>query len=71
MTYAARTFTEDEEPPCGERINLMCTDGYRLAWDGKRWYDPAQGDHISLREAWPPWDYGPGPWFEVPERKQA
>lgn len=66
MSSSLRTFTADEEPPLGERIHLMCADGHRLVWTGKRWYDLAESDgSLQTQEAWPPSDYGDGPWFEV------
>lgn len=61
----ARYFTNDEEPPFGEHIELVDAYGTRLTWNGKRWYNPEEGGSLQTQECWPPYDYGDGPWKEV------
>lgn len=59
-----RIFTEDEEPPLGERIDMKAAKtGEHFTWTGKRWHYRDESDP-QLHEAWPP-DVK-GPYFEVP-----
>lgn len=59
-----RTFTEEESPPVGERIELLTESGYPLTWTGKRWHWGRGTVDLQLHDAWPP--DAPGPYFEVP-----
>lgn len=59
-----RIFTEDEEPPFGESIDMrVASTGEYFTWTGKRWHWRDESDP-QLHEAWPP--SIKGPYFEVP-----
>lgn len=59
-----RVFTNDVEPPQGERIRMMTHGHEVLAWNGKRWHwEGASDGSLQNQEAWPPDD--PGPYFEL------
>lgn len=60
-----RTFTEDAEPPFGERIYMQDPDGWQFTWTGKRWHAGWGEAHLCYHEAWPP-DCD-GPFVEVRE----
>lgn len=62
-----RCFTEDNEPPAGEKVLLENVHGQRIRWNGKRWHDDADDGSLGTQECWPPYDYGPVLWREVRE----
>jgi hypothetical protein len=63
LTHRSRVFTEDAEPPIGERITMTTSAGDVLTWTGKRWHWGDSAD-LQLHDAWPP-DVE-GPYTEVP-----
>ena len=61
-----RVFNDDEEPPFGERIDMVNRDGQRIVWNGKRWAEREYAHDPQMYEAWPPHRWlSDGPWFEV------
>lgn len=58
-----RLFTNDQQPPVGERIDLVNRDGVRIVWSGKRWVEAEDEHDDQSYDAWPPRDHS-GPWFE-------
>ncbi|AIG78420.1 Hypothetical protein AJAP_27880 [Amycolatopsis japonica] len=62
-----RNFTDEAEPPFGERIQMRAADGWPLTWTGKRWHIGLGLADPSLHEAWPP--CVPGPYFEITEEE--
>jgi hypothetical protein len=64
VTHPPRVFTEDAEPPFGERITMTTLAGDVLTWTGKRWHWDTGHADLQLHDAWPP-DVE-GPYAEVP-----
>lgn len=61
-----RTFTDDDEPPFGERITMRNPEGIEVVWNGKRWFERDYERSLSMHEAWPPSNQSyEGPWVEV------
>jgi hypothetical protein len=61
-----RVFIDDEEPPFGERIEMVNEAGLRIVWTGKRWAEREYVHDIQMHEAWPPSNQNyEGPWVEV------
>lgn len=57
-------YGEGNEPP-PRKMTLVNYLGQELVWNGKRWYDPEDGDgSLQTQDCWPPYDYGPVAWRE-------